>query len=998
MKRVVAPSYCISPRTRQVLMLALEPRTLLAGDWAPSTPHASDRVWTLLDEAPQLAAGQIAGVSASHVEVFQLNATRMRQKLATAGAEDLSRGLGLGDGAIEISIPTPEGKLARFRIVETQIMEPGLAAQFPQIRTYSGVGIDDPLARIALDFNTLGFHAQVRSPHGMYYVDPYIHLNPGIYGSYYRSDAKWRPENVFFEPELELPEHHDHDHDTPPAVAGDGGPEVDTGTQLRTYRLANAANGEYTQFFGGTVANAQSAIVTAINRVNQVYELDMTIRMVLIANNTSIIYTNPATDPYTNDFNAINQNQTNLDTVIGNANYDIGHVFTTGSGGIAGLGVVGITGQKARGTTGLSVPIGDPFYIDFVAHEMGHQFGANHTFNASDPARNASTAYEPGSGSTIMGYAGITGANNDLQSNSDAYFLFHSITEIVNRCDFTIPTVGTRTATGNSIPVVNAGGNFVIPANTPFMLTGSATDANGDPLTYTWEERDLGPAQNLAAPDNGSSPLFRSVVPSSSPSRSFPRLQTVLAGQLNTPAPFGGSSERIPTTNRLLNWTLTVRDNRPGGGASSSANALVQVVNTGSGFAITSFNSGTVQMPEGSVQTITWNVAGTTGSGINTANVRITMSTDNGNSFPIVLHASTPNDGSETFTVPSGLTNNARFKIEGVGNIFYDINNVPVQITPGGASSAQTGQPDLDAGSDTGVSSTDNITRRNNSSPANALTFNVPGTIAGALVQVYADGTLIGQATATGATTVVTTNGTTALADGLRNITARQTEPGKLQSPDSIGLGVTIDTVAPVANPFSGFNRLIGPHQLQISFNENVGPSLTGASLSLVNTPFGTSNGTPAVSYNTGTNTATFTFPGAPTGYGALANGNYTASLQTSAVTDVAGNTLVSSPSLSFFFVNGDANNDRSVELTDFAILSSNFNQSPRTVAQGDFNYSGGVDLQDFAILGSSFNFTLPPPAALPTLVPSSRSPFSSAPVDRTQPGDLLDGSVSDPA
>ncbi len=426
------------------------------------------------------------------------------------------------------------------------------------------------------------------------------------------------------------------------------------------------------------MASGQAAIVTAINRVSGIYENEFSIRLVLVANNNQLVYTNANTDPYTNN-NAVallGENQTNVDAVIGAASYDIGHVFTTGGGGLAGLGVVGISGQKARGETGLPNPIGDAFYVDYVAHEMGHQFGANHTFNGDSGACttniNTSTAYEPGSGSSIMGYAGICG-NDDLQVNSDPFFHWVSFDEVIAHVDTVIPQVGTRTPTGNSVPTVNAGSNFTIPASTPFQLTAAGSDGDAaDVLIYSWEQANLGPQQDVSAGDNGSSPLFRSFSATTDAVRVFPRYQDLL----NNTTVVG---ETLPTTARSLDFRVTVRDNRPGGGGVNTDDVSLSVVNTGAPFVVTNPNINLV-WPADSTQTVTWDVAGTTGNGINTSNVRILLSFDGGQTFDTVLVANTPNDGAQEITVPEQLTLQARVRVEAIGNIFFDISNQNFQI------------------------------------------------------------------------------------------------------------------------------------------------------------------------------------------------------------------------------------------------------------------------------------------------------------------------------
>lgn len=659
---------------------AFEPRKLLAADMIS---QSDDGQWLGLPTSTLAGHDGQQLIRYSRFGLFDLQEETLGEMLVDAPLEFTP---GYENLAVTISVPRPDSTYARFRVVEAPIMEPGLAEQFPDIKTYRGYGIDDPSATIRLDTTMHGFHAQVLTPNGTWYVDPYFHLQTKFYASYFRADAVRGDSDVDGD-------HHHNDIDTAARGASSGarrnsgsasgqgaagGPQDNFGTQLRTFRLANAATGEYTAFFGGTVAAGQAAIVTAINRVTGLYEKDLAIRLTLVATNSNIVYTNSATDPYTNNNGntMLTQNQNTVDSVIGSANYDIGHVFSTGGGGIAGLGVVGFAGNKARGVTGSTSPVGDPFYIDYVAHEMGHQFNGNHSFNGCGGGGGAPSAqYEPGSGSTIMGYAGICGSD-DLQSNSDAMFNFYSIQEIRTFITSTIPGVGVNTATGNSVPTVNAGLNYAIPTGTPFELTAVGSDANaGQTLTYSWEQRDLGPSQALTAADNGQSPLFRAWNPTTNPTRVFPRLSNLV----NNTVPIG---EKLPTVARAsMDFRVVVRDNASGGGGVNWDDMFVNVVNTGSAFSVTSQNSAT-SWTGNSSQNITWNVAGTSTGTINTPNVDIWLSTDGGITYPTLLLAATPNDGSQAITVPNISTTQGRIKVKGTNNIFFDINNANITITP----------------------------------------------------------------------------------------------------------------------------------------------------------------------------------------------------------------------------------------------------------------------------------------------------------------------------
>ncbi|MCC6607644.1 MAG: hypothetical protein IT327_30840 [Anaerolineae bacterium] len=589
---------------------------------------------------------------------------------------DVPEGLDLmAASAVVLSLPLPDGGYGRFQISQTAVMHPELAAKFPEIRTYAGVGLDDATAYARLDTTPHGFHAMILSVNGRVFIDPYTSDGIDLYQSYFARDfvpdlpADFAPDEVI---EIE--------------AAGQGQPEaiagaVASGGQLRTYRLAMAATGEYTQFHGGTVGLALAEIVTAVNRVAGIYEREVAVTFQLIANNDLIIYTNSATDPYTNNDGGamLGQNQSNLNSVIGSANYDVGHVFSTGGGGIAGLAVV-CGSTKAHGVTGLGSPVGDPFYVDYVAHEMGHQFAGNHTFNGSAGScaggnRNAFTAYEPGSGTTIMAYAGICSPQN-IQNNSDDYFHGISFDEIVS---FT--TLGTgnncaaTTNTGNTAPTVDAGANYSIPLNTPFTLTGSATDPDGTAvLTYNWEEFDLGPAGAPNSP-SGNAPIFRSFPATSTPSRTFPRISDIV----NNTQTMG---ELLPSYARAMTFRLTVRDNQsPAGGVAYDSAQVTAVSGTGP-FLVTAPNTA-VTWTGNTNETVTWNVAGTSAAPISCTNVAISLSTDGGYTYPTILEANTANDGSASILVPNIDTNSARVRVSCADNIFFDISNANFTIVLG---------------------------------------------------------------------------------------------------------------------------------------------------------------------------------------------------------------------------------------------------------------------------------------------------------------------------
>ena len=575
--------------------------------------------------------------------------------------------------AAGIALPQPDGGFAEFMVVDSGTLPPELQRQYPDILSFKG---SDAKGRpLRLDVSPIGFQAMVFDPAGIWVVRPEVPGSGRNYLSYNRVELA--VPNGMGRCEV---------HDTAIDAAGrnllPNEPMTTTGVNHRVYRTAVAANHQYIAAVGGgTAAGGLAATTTAVNRVTQIYESEMAIQLVLVANNNLLMYPNAAGDPFgANDGSFLNSATSTINGVIGSANYDIGHVFSTGSGGVAGLGVVCSSTQKARGTTGMPNPIGDDFYVDYVAHEMGHQFGGNHTFNSSTNAcgggnRNGSTAYEPGSGSTIMAYAGICGVD-DLQPHSDPYFHAISLQEITNYTNAG-GNCSVNTANDNHAPVITAGSmpsGYSIPKGTPFVLSATATDADaGDTVKYSWEQWDLGASTTLAAPDNGSSPLFRAWPATTSNARVFPKMSTVLTGTAL-------KGEKLPTLARTMKFRLTARDEHAGKGASTSADVSVNVVAAAGPFQVTAPNTA-VTWAQGSVQNVTWDVANTTAAPVSCAAVDIALSDDGGQTFPHDLASGVANSGSALVTIPAVTTTQARISVTCASNIFFDISNANFTIS-----------------------------------------------------------------------------------------------------------------------------------------------------------------------------------------------------------------------------------------------------------------------------------------------------------------------------
>ncbi|MFM2392160.1 MAG: hypothetical protein RLZZ546_137, partial [Bacteroidota bacterium] len=596
---------------------------------------------------------------------YSINDIELKSILWSAPSEN---SISISESNTIISVPLYTGEIDQFQIVEFDMMEKELKNKFTNLKTFHGSSILKPHRRIRIDYTVHGFRAVIYDENRNTYIDHYIRGDKSIKMIYSKKDAI--PQNIWnceFENEnLEVDTHREVENRVGNCI-------------FRTYRLAVATTAEYSNFHGATsvaqVDSVMSEVIVAMNRVNGVLESDLAVRFILVANTDQIFYYVASTDPYSNGNGGamLGQNQTTCDNVIGNSNYDIGHVFSTGGGGVAYLGCICNNSNKAGGVTGQANPVGDPFTIDYVAHEMGHQLGGNHTQN-NNCNRNNATAVEPGSASTIMGYAGI--CNPNVQNNSDAYYHAVNLAEIENRLANTTTCYQTISTFNNTAPVLDPLTNYTIPKSTPFILTASATDANGDPITYCWEQTNTGNATMPPVSTNTTGPTFRSKTPVVSPIRYFPPLANVLANTTNT-------WEVLPSVGRNLNFRVTARDYHIIGGCTHERNMTVTTVNGAGPFEVSSFNSDPVFIEEGNTANVTWTVANTNNSPVNCSNVAILLSTDGGNTFPITLATSTPNDGSHTVTIPIGTTTNqGRIMVKSINNIFYDINNTNITITP----------------------------------------------------------------------------------------------------------------------------------------------------------------------------------------------------------------------------------------------------------------------------------------------------------------------------
>ena len=592
---------------------------------------------------------------------FVLNEAKMQQllgqtKLAFRGATPTP-----------IALPLPNGDTVYVTAIESQVLPPSLAKKYPHIKTYKLINQNNKVLNGRLDFTLAGFHAMLQTHNGeVIYIDP-VKPKANDQQVKNRHYYSYQQKNQHATEPHQCKLTHAQQNQSS-LIDPDNSYQYrnqSSSNSLHNYRIAIATTGEYTHIQGGTVALGLSAIVTTLNRINQIYERDLGIHLTLANNNDAIVFTDAYNDPFTNGkvHQLILENQRTLDSLIGVANYDIGHVFGTSGGGLAIIDSLCSTRSKAKGTSGINNPNSENFYIDFVAHEIAHQFGATHTFNGKSglcagSTRTARTAFEPGSGSTIMAYTGICGSDN-LQSETDAMFHIGSIEQIKD--NIANKSCGTHSTNENQPAVVNAGNDYTIPAGTPFILQGSANDPENDFLSYSWQQIDTG-SSSAVNYDTGNNALFRAHLATTSPTRTFPELDSILSHRKI-------NGETLPNTQRSLNFKLTAQDGKKN---TSSDQLTLQVQNTGTRFALDLPYS---HYTLGESTKLTWNVAKTNQEPINCSELDVYLSTNGGKTFTTKLASNITNTGSASVYLPNHLdpSDHGRFKIACSDNIFFAI-------------------------------------------------------------------------------------------------------------------------------------------------------------------------------------------------------------------------------------------------------------------------------------------------------------------------------------
>jgi hypothetical protein len=633
----------------------------------------SQKIERIQTKIQEISISQVKGNTTPDISALEYRLVKMDIDAIKNGLKDVSYDTMKKSGTVaQLEVPYPDGTTHTYEVVRNTTMHPELAAKYPEVASFNAKGISHPEEYGKLDVTPQGFHAMIFSPkQSTFFIDPFNTSTTEDYIVYFKNNFETERDfncGVNFNSEEE---------------ASQNASAMPYGScELRTYRLALACTGEYANFHGSNTTNndksfALAAMVTTMNRVNGIYEQTIAITMEIIPNNDLVIFLNASTDPYSNLNGGamLGQNQTTCDNTIGSANYDIGHVFSTGGGGIASLASVCSNDRKAQGVTGSSSPRNDPFDVDYVAHEIGHQFGANHT-QSNDCQRNINTSMEPGSASTIMGYAGICSPN--VQNNSNDHFHNVSVQEIGTFITGTGHTCPVKTTLVNNPPVITStSGNMTIPKSTPFSLNANATDADGDALTYLWEQmnRQRSPNPYPMPPQSTSEggPMFRSYSATTESRRYFPRLSILRNGS--------AVWEVLPSVARVMDFRVLVKDNHAVGSCNDFTTVKVTVDENSGPFVVIYPNSNGITWYNTNSETVIWDVAKTNLSPVNCSTVDILLSTDAGITYPEVLATGVPNTGQFSIIVPNLPTFEARVMVRCSNGNFFNISETNFRIS-----------------------------------------------------------------------------------------------------------------------------------------------------------------------------------------------------------------------------------------------------------------------------------------------------------------------------
>lgn len=608
-------------------------------------------------------------VKPDHYSLYTLATSQLRQVFNKAG-QNFKNG-------VTINLPGPDNTTHQFIVWETPMMESKLALAFPEMKTYTATSTENPEVSAKLDFTDDGFRAMIYDGAKSYFIDPYSNSNDGYYVVFYANDLP----SINKDFNCDLKDHPDLIHpEGIPVNVPQGAPKtlnIQNGSIRHNYRLAMACTGEYAILVTNgnpTPASVLSKIVSTVNRINGIYERELSVSFTLIGDEADLIYTDPNTDPYTCNYNLpclLPENQTNITNVIGAANYDIGHILCTAGGGLAGVSVVCSDNNKATAAS----TSGGPDDFSTSLHEMGHQFSAMHTFSANTGGcynnGDSNNSYEPGSGSTIMSYGGSCNPNN-IVFTTDNYFHVSSLILINNFLSNNGSTCGTTTPGLNSVSIPQGlVKTYNIPSNTPFELIAPSitpTQANAS-ISYNWEQYDLGNFGGTEAQDGQatSGPIMRSYPPTDSSNiRMFP-IEKILDGT------YTDLGERLPEVGRTVRFKFTARSILLGWGSFATIDSVVKLQVASQGPFRVNAPASNVTFNPGDTLNVTWQLGGTDQAPVASHYVNIYLSLDGGQSFPILLKGSTTNNGSAKVIIPNVYTTNGYIKVEGVSNIFYDV-------------------------------------------------------------------------------------------------------------------------------------------------------------------------------------------------------------------------------------------------------------------------------------------------------------------------------------